>query len=353
LGGGVVDTLLVHREALLALDLVLHSLSVLVEDEIERKKRLAVYKQCVDDTSTQPITRKSTELTKRLVTDQLRKAFQDELAKLEFKHLAVEIQPAGGAKGALYHRLVFTNAPGVAVTDVLSEGESRALSLAAFLTELSTATSSSAIIFDDPVSSLDHIWRGCIARRLAAEAKTRQVIVFTHDILFLRMLLDECNRQDVPCHRQYVRRDGQVGVSSPDLPWIAMGVKDRIGTLRKRWQAAEKLFRTGGAEEYEREAREIYGLMREAWEQAVSEVLLNDVVERYRHSIETQKVRHLHDITKDDCSAVEEAMTECSRWMHGHDQPPANGTPFPQPVNLQKRIQDLDDWIQRIRTRRK
>jgi hypothetical protein len=36
---------------------------------------------------------------------------------------------------------------------------------------------------------------------------------------------------------------------------------------------------------YEREGREIYGLLREAWEQAVSEVLLNDVVERYRPSI--------------------------------------------------------------------
>jgi len=96
-----------------------------VESEIEREKRLAAYRQCIDDTSTQAIARKSTELTKRLVTDQLQRCFQDELYELEFKHLAVEIQPASGAGGALYHRLVFTNAPGVAVTDVLSEGESR------------------------------------------------------------------------------------------------------------------------------------------------------------------------------------------------------------------------------------
>jgi energy-coupling factor transporter ATP-binding protein EcfA2 len=324
-----------------------------VEDEIERKKRLAAYRQCIEDTSTQAITRKSTELTKRLVTDQLRRAFQDELSKLEFKHLAVEIQAGGGAKGALYHRLVFTNAPGVAVTNVVSEGESRALSLAAFLTELSTADRQSAIIFDDPVSSLDHDWRKRIAHRLVEEAKGRQVIVFTHDILFLRFLLDESRRRDVPCRHQYLRRDGQTGISAPDLPWIAMGVKDRIGTLRNRWQAAEKLYRTDGAEAYEKEAREIYGLLREAWEQAVSEVLLNGVVERYRHSIETQKVRHLHDITEEDCKAVEDGMTECSRWIRGHDQPPANGTPFPQPASLQERIQDLDDWVQRIRKRRK
>lgn len=116
---------------------------------------------------------------------------------------------------------------------------------------------------------------------------------------------------------------------------------------------SEKLSRTSGADAYEKEAREIYGLLREAWEQAVGEVLLNDVVERYRHSIETKKVRHLHDITEGDCTMVEEAITECSRWIRGHDQPPADGIPFPKPADLQKRIQDLDDWVQTIRKRRK
>src|SRR5207253_153052 len=113
-----------------------------------------------------------------------------------------------------------------------------------------------------------------------------------------------------------------------DLPWIAMRVSERIGSLRKRWQAAEKINRTVGAESYEKEAEQIYAFLREAWEQAVSEILLNDVVERYRHSIETQKVRFLYDITEDDCKTVDDAMTECSRWMRGHDHAPADGTPF-------------------------
>jgi putative AbiEii toxin of type IV toxin-antitoxin system len=324
----------------------------IVESEIERLKRLAAYKQCIDDTSTQAITRKSTELTKRLVTEQLQTAFQDELAKLEFKHLAVAIQPAGGARGELFHHLVFPNAPGVAVTSVLSDGESRTLSLASFLTELSTAASRSAIIFDDPVSSLDHMWRERIARRLVREAKGRQVIVFTHEILFLRYLLDEATRHDVPCNRQYVRREGQAGVSSAELPWIAMGIRDRIGALRLRWQAADKTFRATGSDAYERDAREIYGLLREAWEQAISEVLLNDVVERYRHSIETRRVRYLHDITEADCRAVEDAMTECSRWIRGHDQPAADAAPVPQPAEIKRRIDDLDGWVQSIRKRR-
>ena len=126
--------------------------------EIERQRRLAAYGLCIDDTSTTPLTRKSTDLTKRLVTDRLRDEFKGELTKLEFTHLAVEIKAAGDAKGALLRQLVFSNAPGVAVSKVLSEGEARTLSLAAFLAELTTTPAGSAIIFDDPVSSLDHIY---------------------------------------------------------------------------------------------------------------------------------------------------------------------------------------------------
>ncbi len=324
-----------------------------VLQEIERKKRIAAYGQCIDDTNTATITRKSTELTTALITKRLQDQFQRELTRLEFTHLSVEIKSAGGTRGAQYHHLVFTNAPGVVVAQVLSEGESRALSLAAFLTELSTAASPSAIIFDDPVSSLDHIWRERIARRLVEEAKSRQVIVFTHDLVFLRLLMKECENSTIKAQHQYVRRDGSgAGMCSPELPWVAMPLRDRIGRLRVLWQAADKISRTTGADAYEKEAREIYGMLREAWEQAVEEVLLNDVIERYRHSIETKKLRQLHDITQEDCTAVEAGMTECSRWIRGHDHPAANGAPFPKPADLKQRIDDLDSWSQAVRKRR-
>ena len=48
-------------------------------------------------------------------------------------------------------------------------------------------------VFDDPVSSLDHRHRDRVAERLAEEGKTRQVVVFTHDMAFL-LLLDEACR---------------------------------------------------------------------------------------------------------------------------------------------------------------
>ena len=158
-------------------------------------------------------------------------------------------------------------------------------------------------------------------------------------MLFLRLLLSECEREEVACQHQYIRReDDASGLCSAELPWLAMPVKERIGKLRALWKNAEKTARATGAEAYEREARDTYGSLREAWEQAVPEVLLNDVVERYRPSIETKKLRYLHDITEEDCVAVDEGMSECSRWMRGHDHPAADGTPFPKPDELLRRI---------------
>jgi len=323
-----------------------------VLSEIERRQRLSAYRECITETNTQAITRKSTELTKALVTDQLRRTFVEELSLLRFSHLRIELQAAGGARGQLFHKLEFTDAPGMAVARVVSEGESRALSLAAFMTELSTAPSKSTIIFDDPVSSLDHIWRERIAHRLVVEAKNRQVIVFTHDILFLRLLVDGAEREGVVCTNQYLHRNGQPGLCSSSHPWLAMRVSERIGKLREIWHQVEKINRTGSREAYESGARELYGYLREAWEQALVEVLLNDVVERYRPSIQAQRARVLNDITAEDYKLLDDGMTACSRWIRGHDGAAADGTPIPAPVDIKDQIDAIEGWVKAIRKRR-
>ena len=93
-----------------------------VLDEIERKKKLAAYELCRKDTNTRGITLKSSEVTKAVVTERLATSFQEELANLRFTHLEVELHEAGGARGALYHKLVLKRAAGVELPLVVSEG---------------------------------------------------------------------------------------------------------------------------------------------------------------------------------------------------------------------------------------
>lgn len=326
----------------------------LVLDEIERKKKIAAYGLCINDTITNAITQKSTAVTKTAVSQKLKQRFKDELTNLAFRHLEVELREAGGAEGVLYHKLILTRAPGVELPKVVSEGEQRCLSVAAFFAELSTADDRSGIVFDDPVSSLDYRWRDGVARRLVQEAKTRQVIVFTHDVVFLMLLKQFADEHGIAQLDQHVRQLSKgAGVCAEELPWVAMPVGKKIGYLKNEWQAADKLFRNGHQANYEKEAQYLYGLLREAWERAVEEVLLGGLVERFRPNVQTQHIGTIADITVEDCRTVDTAMTKCSKWLPGHDQAAAARAPVPEPSELKADLEALETWVNAIRERRR
>ena len=322
--------------------------------EIERKKKLAAYGLCIADTRTHAITSKSTAVTKEAVTEQLKTAFKEELKTLKFKHVEVELKEAGGEGGKFYHKLIFTRAPGVELPKVVSEGEARCLSIAAFFAELSTADDPSAILFDDPVSSFDYKWRESIAMRLVSEAKKRQVIAFTHDIVFLLLLRQFADQQGVERLDQHVRQlQIGAGVCDAELPWVALPVRKRIGFLKNTWQGADKLFREGHQKAYEKETVYIYGLLRETWERGLEEILLEGVVERYRVGVQTLQLEKIADITPEDCKTIEIAMTKCSKWLPGHDQAAAAKQDIPEPDELKADIDELENWVATIRKRRK
>lgn len=331
--------------------LATHQQTVL--DDIERRKKYAAYGLCIDDTKTQAITAKSTAVTKTVVSQKLKKSFQEELVNLSFRHVEVELKELGGADGVFYHKLVLTCAPGVELPKVVSEGEQRCLSIAAFFAELSTADDLSGIVFDDPVSSLDFQWRNGVARRLVQESKARQVIVFTHDVVFLLSLRQYAEELGVEPLDQHVRHQSTgAGVCAEELPWVALPVKKKIGYLNNCWQAADKLSRDGHQDAYEKEAKYLYGLLREAWERALEEVLLGGVVERYRPSVQTQQIAQIADINAEDCKALEAAMTKCSAWLPGHDKAAAARAPVPAPAELKGDIDALASWVAAIRKRR-
>ena len=293
-------------------------------------------------------------MTKTAVSQRLKRSFGDELTNLSFNHVEVELKELGGAEGVFYHKLVLTRAPGVDLPKVVSEGEQRCLSIAAFFAELSTADDPSAIVFDDPVSSLDYQWRQGVARRLVQEAKTRQVILFTHDVVFLLLLKQFAGELGVEQFDQHVRFLSKgAGVCAEELPWVALPIRKKIGYLRSGLQGAAKLSRDGHQDAYEKEAKYLYGLLREGWERALEEVLLGGVVERYRPSIQTQQVAQIADITSEDCKAVETAMTKCSKWLPGHDQAAAARAPVPSPAELKADVDALENWVAAIRKRRK
>jgi energy-coupling factor transporter ATP-binding protein EcfA2 len=322
--------------------------------EIERRARLNAYDACLKDTDTRALTKLGTELTKKYVTDSLIAKFDEELKLLRFDTLELELRPAGAQKGVVYHQIHLKHATKAVLPRVVSEGEARCIALAAFLAEARGAPHASAIVFDDPVSSLDHRWRTNVARRLVEVARSRQVIVFTHEMFFLATLLQEAEQHGVEHRTQQIHRgpDSFAGRTEEGLPWAGLPTKKRIAALKDRWQAAEKTYRNDGEKVYEPIAVRMYADLRRTWERAIEEVLLNGVVVRFRQSIETNRLKEMGDITGDDLKAIEAGMTKSSKWEGGHDHAAAASEPVPAPAELQQDIEALENWASAVRKRR-
>lgn len=332
-------------------------LSGILEDvraESDRQRKLGRLSAANDDTVTTGITRRNSELTDRYVTEALCRRFAEEAAGLGAGYLHIQLAPTGGQYGSMRFRVELDGAQrNVNVPAVLSEGEYRCIALAGFLAELATSDGRSGLVFDDPVCSLDHRWRRRVAERLLLEARARQVIILTHDMVFLLDLVELCEQRGVPCVASQMRREeGRTGVCMDGVPWLGMKLNDRLGWLRQELQRAETVRNREGSGSYEPIARRIYARLREAWERAVEEVLLNGVVVRFGRSIQTQRLRHVHDITPEDILVVEEGMTKASRFMEGHDEAGAINEPVPEPCEVRRDVQSLEQWAQGIRRRR-
>ena len=133
--------------------------------EINRRKQRAALEAAVRDTATNRITTKSREVAEQLVTNALRAQFSKEIDKFGVANLAIELRQEPSRYGVPSFQVSLIRKPDARVGEILSEGEHRCGALAAFLAELATTESRSAIVFDDPVSSLDHTHREAVANR--------------------------------------------------------------------------------------------------------------------------------------------------------------------------------------------
>lgn len=125
------------------------------------------------------ITNKVKELAAIAISEPLRLAVD-----AEFKSLGIgkmRLRPtlvSKGKKGKFVTGFELGVANQRPIGAVLSEGEQKAIAIASFMAELTASGHKEAIVFDDPMTSLDHMHRRKVATRLAQEALNRQVIVF-------------------------------------------------------------------------------------------------------------------------------------------------------------------------------
>ena len=114
------------------------------------------------------LSKKKSLLADDLITNAYVNRFKNELSLLKAGHLPVELKKTRADVGHVYHQIFLKNirAPGVKTIDILSEGEFRIISLAAFLADSEGRGAKTPFVFDDPISSLDQPYEEATARRL-------------------------------------------------------------------------------------------------------------------------------------------------------------------------------------------
>ena len=315
---------------------------------IERLDRQSKLAKCLSDVKTNAISIKATELTEKIVSKELEAALNQEFKSLGVGSLQVHLK-SHTAKGKAYHKLALNLPQAKTPTDILSEGEQRAIALASFLAEVNIGGGSGGVVFDDPVSSLDHKRRERVARRLAQEGAKRQVIIFTHDLYFLNLLIEMAQQAGVPIETQSIaRRPAGFGVTDPDLPFEGMNTKTRVGYLRNKHPQIKKLFEAGDELEHRKQTADAYRQLRIAWERAIEEVLLRSVVLRFRKGVETQRLAGVM-VEDADYIAVDTWMSKCSNYAH--DQALLGGVEVPEPEELLADINELEKWRTEIHER--
>ncbi|HVS84479.1 MAG TPA: AAA family ATPase [Gaiellaceae bacterium] len=315
-----------------------------VANSIGAHTRVTALRKAHSALATNRITSAQRQLSETAVTAALEEKLRQELKLLRCDHLPINLAPHA-AVGEVQLALRLAGAQGnPQIGEIASEGEKRALSLAFFLAEVASSETNGGLVVDDPVSSLDDERREYIAERLAAEAKQRQVIVFTHDLPFMLDLIDRAEEE--PSVQAVWRLGGEVGRVDDHPPFKAMKLKARVGALEQQVAQWDAQTAPADFDEAWRRVCDFYARLRIAWERAVEERLFRGVVQRFQREVKTLALKDVA-IAPELVEAVNEGMTRCS--MYVHDEPPAASVTLPSRTQLAEDLTKLRDFEKETR----
>ena len=323
--------------------------------EISRLKSIAKLETALQDTRSNTITSKNTGLSEALITDRLRRRFTQEIDRLNLAGLAIELKQAGSKHGVSRFQISLIQGSSRNAGDILSEGEYRCVALAGFMAELATNNSDSGIIFDDPVSSLDHLHREVIAKRLAQEGRKRQVIVFTHDLPFLFLLRNACAQVDGPAEKTEValrhvqKKQNMPGHCRNEAPEKAQDAQSRLNSMRNHLDNTRIQYdQDPDGTSWLITARGLINSLRQAWEVAVEDSI-SPVLRTFSSKIDTRGFIKLSAITLEDAETMRKHYGQCSTMLHKASN--ALNPSAPTPDIIEEELEELEKWLVTITER--
>ncbi|MEQ8390356.1 MAG: hypothetical protein RIB30_05140, partial [Thalassospira sp.] len=316
-----------------------------IEEVVEFVKNLVWLEKAVKSKpNPRFVTEKQKSLFQSLIEGAYKSRLEEECLKLDCT-LPIEFK-ARGTVGKTLRGLKAKG--GYKPEDIFSEGEQRALAIADFLTETSLNPSSAAIVFDDPVTSMDHRRKERIAARLAEEASSRQVIVFTHDLVFLSKLLDatESNGVDAICHTVDWHNSLPGYVINNESPANPQAYRNT--NRAKEFLARAKI--TAGREKVDY-IRQGAGALRKTIEEAVINYLFKGVVRRWNEEVRLGRVSAIN-WSDEIANEVESLLDGTSRLIEGHSNSDEYTGGMPDVPELEGLIEGVEKFIKKVKPER-
>lgn len=319
-------------------------------DACKRREALRRAHAALDTTS---LSRKITALSRTYVNEALRDRMQQELRAIGYRQ-KLPVLKASTVRGINRIGLALDGTT-TQVSELLSEGEQRAMGFAMFLAEAALRRDLSTLIFDDPSTSLDHRFRRSMARHLLELSKERPVVVFTHDAVFLTEI-QLAVREEHASHAVFrtVQWDGQApGAVIDGLAWENKEFKDQMAEIRAN---AEGLAATQNAYPNDAEKqsiRELHGRLRGAIERGVRDVVLFGTVHPFMDEIQVSKLGAVAGFQIEEWEQLMGHHDACSGIFAGHDTSPDRQQEVPTATDLVQRLRDLDTLFGEFDKRRK
>lgn len=179
---------------------------------------------------------------------------------------------------------------GEGMNSILSEGEQKVVALSNFLAECTIDNRKNTIVFDDPVNSLDVDYRELITEEIIRLSSNRQIIVLTHDLSFLRTLIDT-HKKNINTDCQVIgidKYDGISGIVTDEIPYLAKNIDERIASIRRILTEHDLLNLTDahGRETKLDSARKRFRML---IEKSVEDLLSNRAYQRFSKNINIKK----------------------------------------------------------------
>ncbi|HHQ6624995.1 TPA: AAA family ATPase [Serratia fonticola] len=234
---------------------------------------------------------------------------------------------------------------------ILSEGEQKVISLADFIAETAITSINKGVVFDDPVNSLDEKRKSVIAERLVSISDRKQVIIFTHDLVFVSSLINYATDKTLlhECH-WVENRNG-----NPGQVWLRNS--PTYEQIYRSAEPARKLFSDANKVECAPERREFlvksgFTALRTCYEVLVINGLFKNVVQRYNERV---SVDGLANVYFDETLVNEllDSFGQCCRYMEGHTHSDKYAYTKPEPSNLNEEILRYEEIRRKIKSFKK